>query len=92
MSAQLSPSLYNQSSLQEETMSCLANVEENIPQLLTEQQCKELGKQIVVIIKRLKEVSTQLDHESSLTTALSKICQGIPTKFQHGENWGEYSG
>ena len=67
-------------------MSAMATVEENIPQLLTEQQCKDLGKQIVVIIKRLKEVSTQLDPESSLTMALSKICQGIPTKFEHGKN------
>ena len=62
-------------------MSGLVPVEEIIPQLLTEQQCKDLGKQIVVIIKRLKEVSTQLDPESCLTMALTKICQGIPTKF-----------
>ena len=60
----------------------MAAVEENIPQLLTEQQCKDLVKQIVVIIKRLKEITTQLNSESPLAMALAKICQEYGRKAE----------
>ena len=55
-------------------------MEENIPSLLTEQQCKDLGKQIVVIIKRLGEVQSQLETESTLYAGLTKICEDYGRK------------
>ena len=55
-------------------------MEENIPSLLTEQQCKDLGKQIVVIIKRLGEVQSQLETKSTLSSALTKISEDYGRK------------
>ena len=55
-------------------------MEEDIPQLLTDLQCKELCKQMTVIIKRLKEVQSQLDKESPLSPHLAKICEDYGRK------------
>ena len=55
-------------------------MEENIPQLLTEQQCKDLGKQILAVIKRLNEVQSQLEAESQLSLGLTKICDSYARK------------
>ena len=55
-------------------------MEENIPSLLAEQQCKDLVKQIVVIIKRLGEVQSQLETKSTLSSALTKISEDYGRK------------
>ena len=58
----------------------MAVQEENVPQLLTEPQCKELGKMIVVIIKRMKEIQTQLKQDSTLYSGINKICEDYGRK------------